>query len=366
MTEIYLIRHTQAEGNLYRIMQGHWDGAVTEAGRAQVDALAERFRDIPIDALYSSDLYRTRFTASAITRTHDVPLQTTQELREINMGRWEARFFGDLCYHEPELMADFRERPDEWSVPEGESCGEVTRRMLRALTRIAEENDGHTVAVVSHGMAIRCAIAGICGTTVAEQPIVRNTAVNRLRYEDGHFTILSIDDIDHLTPSPSHAWNQIPILRAAPLCPEEDADFYTSCYADAWTVSHGSLSGFLAGPYLQAARRHSRSDKNSVLKLFEGDSPAGLVDLDPDRGSASGYGWISLLYLFPEYRHRQCGIQALGRAIMYYRSLGRTTLRLNVAEENSEALSFYKKYGFRVLSEEPGSIGTLYLMEAEL
>ena len=29
MTEIYLIRHTQAEGNRYRIMQGHWDGDVT-------------------------------------------------------------------------------------------------------------------------------------------------------------------------------------------------------------------------------------------------------------------------------------------------------------------------------------------------
>ena len=26
MTEIYVIRHVQAEGNLYRHMQGHWDG----------------------------------------------------------------------------------------------------------------------------------------------------------------------------------------------------------------------------------------------------------------------------------------------------------------------------------------------------
>ena len=29
MTEIYLIRHTQAEGNRYRMMQGYWDGEVT-------------------------------------------------------------------------------------------------------------------------------------------------------------------------------------------------------------------------------------------------------------------------------------------------------------------------------------------------
>ena len=31
MTEIYIIRHAQAEGNLYRMMQGNWDGDVTPA-----------------------------------------------------------------------------------------------------------------------------------------------------------------------------------------------------------------------------------------------------------------------------------------------------------------------------------------------
>ena len=43
MTEIYVIRHVQAEGNLYRHMQGHWDGDVTAVGVRQRDALAERF-----------------------------------------------------------------------------------------------------------------------------------------------------------------------------------------------------------------------------------------------------------------------------------------------------------------------------------
>ena len=65
MTEIYVIRHVQAEGNLYRHMQGHWDGDVTALGRRQRDALAERFRDISVDAVYSSDLYRARFTATS-------------------------------------------------------------------------------------------------------------------------------------------------------------------------------------------------------------------------------------------------------------------------------------------------------------
>ena len=45
MTEIYLIRHTQAEGNRYRMMQGFWDGEVTALGRRQAEALGRRFAD---------------------------------------------------------------------------------------------------------------------------------------------------------------------------------------------------------------------------------------------------------------------------------------------------------------------------------
>ena len=52
MTEIYLIRHAQAEGNLYRMMHGHWDGSVTALGLKQIDALAERFRTVHVDALW--------------------------------------------------------------------------------------------------------------------------------------------------------------------------------------------------------------------------------------------------------------------------------------------------------------------------
>ena len=44
MTKIYLIRHAEAEGNLYRRIQGRWDGSITPLGLQQIDALAQRFR----------------------------------------------------------------------------------------------------------------------------------------------------------------------------------------------------------------------------------------------------------------------------------------------------------------------------------
>ena len=40
MTTIYLIRHAEAEGNLYRIAQGQANSSITDRGERQIQALA--------------------------------------------------------------------------------------------------------------------------------------------------------------------------------------------------------------------------------------------------------------------------------------------------------------------------------------
>jgi len=366
MTEIYLIRHTQAEGNIYRVIQGLWDGNVTENGVRQVQALAERFREVPIDALYSSDLYRTRFTASGITKYHDIEMNLRPALREVDMGDWEARFFGDIAVVDPMGVDAFTHDCDHWVAPGGESCAQVAARAMSEFNTIAEENDGKTVAVVSHGMTIRCILSSITGTPVREQPIVRNTAVNHLYYDHGKWTVDYVDDISHLSSIPTPPWQSLPVLSTADYIPFIDDDYYVGCYSEAWKCIHGSLRDFTPSVYLLAAHRHSKNDAHSVMKVYEDARPAGLIDLDTAHGKESGHGWISFLYLNPEYRFRGAGIQLLARAVMHYRALGRTALRLNVAPENTTAIQFYTKYGFRIVGEEPGCSGRLLVMEAEI
>ena len=91
MTSIYLIRHAEAEGNLYRIAQGQHDSNLTDWGWQQVQALRKRFEGVQIDAVYSSDLYRTCATASAIYKPRGLPLHKRAGLREICVGDWEQR-----------------------------------------------------------------------------------------------------------------------------------------------------------------------------------------------------------------------------------------------------------------------------------
>ena len=365
MTEIYLIRHTQAEGNVYHAMQGHWDGDVTALGLRQIDALAERFRGVKLDALYSSDLHRAMLTADALRRFRPMELHTRFDLREINVGPWEARFFADIQHEQPREAELFLHRAEDFFLPGAERYGDVRRRASAALEAIARENEGRVVAVVSHGVTIRCLLSHILGKPLDDPtlPICGNTGVTHLFFEDGRYTVDYINDCTHLAMLALPEWDRTPNLRAEPFSPAAEAAFYSACYADAWHSAHGTLDGFSPETYLAAAESHHRADEGCVLRFFEGDKSAGLLDLDPKRGAHAGCGWISLLYLDEEYRDRGLGVQVLGRALMYFRLRGRRAVRLQAAEDNAAALRFYEKHGFRRLSSENGRFGKLYLME---
>lgn len=369
MTEIYLIRHAQAEGNRFRIMQGHWDGGVTELGRQQIALLSDRLRDLRFDAVCSSDLYRAMLTASAVYRPRSLPLYTTPALRELNIGPWEQLFFGNLLYEEPELAQRFLTDPASWHLEGAETFAELTDRAYPALEAIARRYEGGRVAVVSHGVTIRCLLARITGIDLRDReklPMLLNTAVSVLRWEKGAFSLELFNDDSHLDALPRRNWGSTATLRHRSLDPRTERDYYCACYRDAWLAAHGDLRGFYPEPYWKAAREHLRLDPDSVLVLLDGDKPVGLADLDPLRASEEGCGWLSLLYLIPEYRGKGYGIQALGRAVVGFRTQGRRALRLLAAEDNAAACAFYRREGFSCVGEEEGSHGRLLLLERPL
>ena len=163
MTRIYLVRHAEAEGNLYRIAQGQYNSILTDRGWRQVEALRRRFADIRIDAVYASDLYRTCATASAIYRPKGLELHRRRDLREICVGRWEQQTWGDIARTDKEQLVNFNLHPEKWYVEGAETPRQVLERVLAAVKQIAGENEGKTIAVVSHGYAIRLLLAELEG-----------------------------------------------------------------------------------------------------------------------------------------------------------------------------------------------------------
>ena len=154
MTKIYLIRHAEAEGNLYRIAHGQEEGLITDyRGPRQMQALARRFRDIPVDAVYASDLIRTRTTAQSIYLPKGLQLHPDPAFREICMGEWEEHCWYELLRKYPQSHYDFNHRLDRWQVPGSETARQVLDRYLPALRRVARQHDGQTVAVFSLEMS---------------------------------------------------------------------------------------------------------------------------------------------------------------------------------------------------------------------
>ena len=375
MTTLYLVRHGEAEGNLCRRAQGRYDGPITPLGRRQLDALGERFRDIPLDAVWCSGMRRTIDTARAVLRHHPaLTLQTDPRLKEICVGEWENLTWGEIAHRDADSLRAFNQADPLWQVPGSETFPQVQARITEAITDIMAHSPGQTVLITCHGTAIRCFVAGVLGVPIGEVAHGDNTCVACLHFEDGRFTVDYYNDIRHLAPGEStiagQSWWRSPSgtentsTYYVPLDPDRERDYYEAAYADAWRAAHGTLDGFVPGVYRRAAQRHREACPDAVLKVMHEDEAIGLLDLDTQRDADAC--WVCLLWLTAAWRRRRCGCQLMGQAIALARTLGRRYLRLCVAQENAVALAFYEAFGMHRTDTTLGVSGLLYIMEMEL
>ncbi len=369
MTRIYLIRHAEAEGNLYRRSQGQYDSLVTDRGLEQIAALRERFRDVPVDAVYSSDLYRTMKTASAIYETHGLTLHTDPGLREVDLGCWENLPWGEIAHRDPEQLDYFNANDPRWGVAGSETFPILRERLVSTLTKLAQRHDGQTIAVATHGMALRNLMTALMGRPVeegAQTPHCDNTGVSLVEYDAGAWTIRFQNDNSHLSGDlstfakqkwwrPDAGFSADSNFRYRTLDPVGEGDFYYRCRRDAWVTIHGSLDKFDGEGFLCDAQAQARQSPEALWLALLGDEPAGLVQLDIPTAKAQGYGPVPFLYLLPEYRGQGLGVQLIGQAVSVFRDLGCDRLRLRCAPDNAPAQKFYARYGFHKIGEAPGS-----------
>ena len=375
MTTIYLIRHGQAEGNLYRRCHSWHNGLLTLKGREQVKVLEKRFEGVHFDAVYSSDLYRAMATAGAIYRPRGLTLRVDPGLREAGAGVWEDVMWGQLLHDQRESLTAFLRCDPDWSVEGSETFPRVRQRVHASVTRIAAAHPGQTVAVVSHGCAIRAGLSAWLGLDVSEMgtvPLANNTAVAKLEAENGQIRVAYYNDDSHLgtadpLPKASSAYG-IPgmeknALRFRPLLLPQESEQYLAARQEGWQSSHGTMDGFDGEQFMAAAEQNSAQDQNCVLLALLGDTPMGILQMDWNQDAEEQAGRVPVLYVAPEFRSKGLGVQLLGQAVCTYRAMGRQSLRLRCAPENERAKKFYHSHGFYKIGEESGGIGHLDTME---
>lgn len=340
MTTIYLIRHAEAEGNLYRRIHGWYNSLITDNGLRQIAALEERFRDIPIDAVYSSDLYRTCTTAQAVYVPKGLELHTDPGLRELNLGDWEDRTFGSVRRTDPRQMELFNRTDPAWEVKNAERFSRLGERVYGAVRRIAERHPDQTVALFSHGMALRQFLGKVKNVPPEEwhsMPHGDNTAVSRLTWDGERFEIQLEMDNSHLPEEISTLARQSWWRKDKKAAADVNLWFRPAVWPQDRALYPGG------------------EEPRNLTVAMSGDRAVGFFLTDPERYREEKAGYIKLLSLLPEDRGRGLGIQLVGEAVSGYRNAGRDRLRLPCPSDNEGARRFFQKYGFQKIGREDGA-----------
>jgi broad specificity phosphatase PhoE len=192
VTTILIARHGQSDWNQEKRWQGHADRPLTERGREQAQALADRLSHIELDALYSSDLQRARDTAAVVAESQRLELRQLPELREVDVGSWSGLTRAEAEERFPEGFTRWRDGYPGWK--DGETYEAMTDRVLRAVDEIAAEHEGDRVLVVSHGGPIRAIHAAALGLDVHAyrrlRPVEPNARLSAVCFVDGELTEL--------------------------------------------------------------------------------------------------------------------------------------------------------------------------------
>ncbi len=166
---LLLVRHGETNWNKESRFQGIRDIPLNDNGRSQGRKAGTFLQNVPIDFAVSSSMLRPKETAEIILEQHPgVSLATTSELIEICHGLWEGMLEAEIQADYPELLQQWKERPETVQMPEGENLQQVWDRGVAAWNKIVAAHSNadtpQTGLVVAHdaiNKVILCYLLGL-------------------------------------------------------------------------------------------------------------------------------------------------------------------------------------------------------------
>lgn len=201
MTTLYIVRHGESIANHDDRLAGNRDMPLSEIGRKQAGRTAEFLRDMPLDAVYSSDLSRAMVTAAIIAAAHTLTVIPEPGLREINAGVWEGMPYTEIAAQFPDEYRIWKENIGLSRCPGGESALQVQARVKKTIERIVRQHPEGCLCLVTHGLALRMMEAVWTRTPpdeIAHIPFASNASVTIVTYENGSGKLVKRDCHDHL------------------------------------------------------------------------------------------------------------------------------------------------------------------------
>ncbi|MET8660706.1 histidine phosphatase family protein [Streptomyces griseus] len=153
---LLLIRHGQTPSNLGHFLDTARPGpGLTDLGVRQASALPRALAGEDIASLYASTLTRTQLTAAPLAAERGIQVRVRDGIRELSAGDLEMRA-------DEEAVRQYLTTAFGWSagdiarrMPGGENGTEALARFDAVVAEAAGAGERSTVALVSHGAAIR-------------------------------------------------------------------------------------------------------------------------------------------------------------------------------------------------------------------
>jgi probable phosphoglycerate mutase len=197
MTLFHLLRHGEREGG--PVLAGRMPGVgLTERGRAEIAAVAERLAGDGVVAIYASPLQRTRESAEIVAARLGLAIEFRDDLIELDFGEWTGATFESIRA-DPRWEA-WRTHRSLSRIPGGESMREVQRRTVEALMELGERHPEETLVAVSHGDVIRSALLFALGMPLDHYARIEvgQGSISTIRIDAAGIRILAINERPHL------------------------------------------------------------------------------------------------------------------------------------------------------------------------
>jgi len=198
--ELVAIRHGETLWNTQGLQQGQLNSNLTDLGRAQARALADRLSGEQFDGLYSSDLGRALETARLIADRVGLDVVTVPRLRERNLGILQGISLRQFEQERPQEYARFRSGDPDYVIPSGESARQRHERCVACATELAGRHAGRRILIVTHGGILdsffRHALE--LPLTVPRRFSLFNASFNSFTVTDGQWRLRSWGHVEHL------------------------------------------------------------------------------------------------------------------------------------------------------------------------
>lgn len=187
---VILVRHGESEANVTDFVNDdpHHIVNLTERGKAQAAAAAERLRTAPLTQAFVSEFPRAQQTARIILQPHGLAAVVDARLNERKSGMDGL----PTCTFNDMVLPD----PIHIKPPLGESFLEQTERVRAFLDGLASVGPEATVLAVTHEYPIRSALvlAGIALEDAVLKPIANCAAVTLVRVDSGWSLVPELEE----------------------------------------------------------------------------------------------------------------------------------------------------------------------------